>query len=140
MIENAEGGGNPDDPEDGEAVIQHHAKRAGNQKRDNSGADTRGNQEQCCDRHTDEELHLMMEESAVVEEADDREQRGSRKNADNLLLGRSVQREQDGQDEAEIHADPAEQRDRLEMDFARAGLVDHSIEQGIVAHGDGEAE
>ena len=49
--------------------------------RANSGDDQKHRGE----RHPDEKLYLVMKQAAVVEESDDREQRGAGENADDLL-------------------------------------------------------
>ena len=62
----------------------------GKELRANAGS----NQKNSSDGHPDEKFHLMVQQPAVVQEADQREQRGSRKDADNLLLRRIVPRKQ----------------------------------------------
>ena len=67
--------------------------KMGKKLRANSGS----KQQQRGDRHADEELHLMMQQSAVIEEPDDCQKRGAGENSDDLLLRHAVQRKQNGQ-------------------------------------------
>ena len=89
VVENAEGGGDADNPDDGEAPIEDEAGDAGNELRKELRADAGRDQENRGDGHADEEFHLVMEQAAVVEEADDGEQRSSGEDAEDLLLGTS---------------------------------------------------
>ena len=69
-----------------------------------------------------------------------REQRGAGEDADDLLLRRVMPREQHGEDEAEINGDAAEQRDGIEMNFARPGLIHHPVAQRQLPDRHGEAQ
>ncbi len=102
------------------------------------GANSGREQETRAGRHADEKLHLMVEHAAVVEQADGGQQRGAGENARDLLLRRAAQRENDSEHESEIDGDAAEQGNRLHVDFARAGAVDHAVAQSNAANGNGE--
>ena len=140
VIENAEGGGDADDPDDGEAPIEREAGDAGNELRKKLRADAGSDQENGGDRHADEEFDLMVEQAAVVKEADDGEQGGSGEDADDLLLGDAVAGEENREHEAEVNRGAAQERNRIDVDFPRAGLVHHAVAEGQVADGDGERE
>ena len=140
VIENAEGGGDADHPHDGEAPIKHQAGDAGNELRKKLRAYTRSDQKNRGDGHADEKFHLVVEQAAVVQEPDDREQRGAGQDAHDLLLGNVVAREQNRQHKAEIDSDAAQQRYWVYVDFARPGLVHHSVAQRQMAHRYGQRQ
>ena len=82
----------------------------------------------------------MMKQAAIVEQADAGEQCGAGENSDDLLVRYAAQGEQNGEHESEVDRDAAKQWNRIEMDFARAGTVHHTVVQREAAHRDGEQE
>src|SRR5271156_3354504 len=60
--------------------------------RANPGSD----QENGGERHAHEKFYLVMQQAAVVQEANDRQQRSAGEDADDLLQGRVVPRQQHG--------------------------------------------
>ena len=73
VVENAERRGDAHDPDHREAAIENDAGDPGNELRKNLRADSGSEQEQRRDGHADEQLDLMMQQAAVVQEADDSE-------------------------------------------------------------------
>jgi len=90
--------------------------------------------EQCRNGHRDEEFHLVMKESAIIQKSDEREQGRARENADNLARRRLTQRDQNGENKPAINCNAAEKRDRLQMNFPRAGLVHQADAQREMPH------
>src|SRR5580704_8660241 len=140
VIENAERGGDADDPQNREAPIEKQTNGAGKELRKKLRANAGSDQENGGERHADEKFYLVVQQAAVVEEADDGEQRGAGKDADDLLLRRVVPREQHCEYEAQVNSDAAEQRDGIQMNFARPGFIHHAVAQREMTDGHGEPE
>ena len=70
VVENAERSGDAHDPDDGEAAVENDARAAGDKFRKKLGADSGGEQEQRGNGHADEKLHLVVQQAAIVEQAD----------------------------------------------------------------------
>ena len=120
--------------------VEHDARGSGNEFRENLSANSGGEQEQRGHGHPDEQFDLVMQQAAVVEQSDHREQRGAGENSDDLLMRRAAEREQNGEHESEIDGDAAEQRNGAEVDFARAGMVHHPVTQREAANRDGQKQ
>jgi len=135
VIENAEGRGDADDPEDREAAVEHRTCRAGNELREKLSADSGRQQKQRGDGHADEKLHLMVKQASVVEESDGGDQRRASENGRNLVLRHVAERKEDRENESEIDGDAAQQRNRLEMNLARPRMVHHAVTQGEMTNG-----
>ncbi len=103
-------------------------------------ANARSNQKNGGERHADEKFYLMMQQAAIVKKTDDRQQRGAGQDSDDLLQRRVMPREQHGENEAQINGDAAEQRDGIQMNFARPGFIHHPVAQRQMANGHGEAQ
>ena len=89
-------------------------------------------------RHGDEELDLMMQPSAIVQKTDRGDQRRAGDDAGALRARRAVEGEQNRQHHAAVHGEAAEQRNRLEMNLARSGKIDHADAQRERADRHGE--
>jgi hypothetical protein len=84
--------------------------------------------------HGNKQLHLVVKQAAVIEEADERKQRRACKNADNLAGSRSVHGNQNSEDKTAVDGNAAEQRNRLEMNFARAWFVHKTYAKSELAN------
>ena len=124
----------------GEAPIENYSGEAGNELRKKLRANAGSDQEHGGERHGDEKFYLVMQQAAVVKEPDDREHRGACEDADDLLQRRVMPCEQHGKNEAQVNGDAAEQRDGIQMNFARAGLIHHAVAQRQMPDGHGEAQ
>ena len=71
VVENTERSGDADHPNDRQAAVQDDSCIPGNKLGKKLRANSRSQQQQRRDRHTDEQLHLMMQQSAVVEKSHD---------------------------------------------------------------------
>ena len=71
VIKNAERGGDADDPQNREAPIEKQTDGAGKELRKKLRANAGSDQENSSERHADEKFYLVMQQAAVVEEADD---------------------------------------------------------------------
>ena len=71
VIENAERGGDADDPQNREAPIENQSANSGNELRKKLRANAGSDQENGGERHADEKFYLVMQQAAVVEESDD---------------------------------------------------------------------
>ncbi len=124
-------------------TVRHQSRNrsdgAGNELRKKLRANAGSDQENSSERHADEKFYLVMQQAAVVEEADDGEQRGAGEDADDLLLRRVVPREQHGEYEAQVNSDAAEQRDGIQMNFAGPGFIHHAVAQREMTNRHGEA-
>src|ERR1700683_1673235 len=82
----------------------------------------------------------MVQKLAVVEKADNRQQRRSRENSSNLLLRNAANGNQNRQCKCQINGDTAEKWDRFYMDLPRARLVHHSETQSETTDRDRKTE
>src|ERR1700678_2296873 len=82
----------------------------------------------------------MVQKLAVIEKADNGEQRRPGENPSNLLLGHAVDRHQNGQRKSQINGDTAEKRDRFYVNLPRTRLVHHSETQSETTDRDGKTE
>ena len=94
MIENAESGGDSHHPENREENIQEVAQGTGYQFRKKIGANTGDQQDDRCDRHAHKQLHLMMQQAAIVEETHKRDEHRPGKYSQNLLIRTAMARKQ----------------------------------------------
>src|SRR5579862_1239261 len=140
VIEDAESGGDSDDPKDGETAVEDRAWLSGNKYREKLSVDSGRQEETRSGRHANEELHLVMQHAAVVEQADGRQKRRTGENARDLLLRRAAKGENHGDNESKINRDAAEKRDRLYVDFSRAWPIDHTVVESQTANRNGETQ
>src|SRR6201999_4426226 len=103
VIENAEGCGDADDPDDGQRRIEQIARTSGNESLKDLGMDSAGEKESGSEGHRDEQLDLMMEPAFVVEEADGGDERGAGDDAEALGACRAVERKQHGEHDGTPH-------------------------------------
>src|SRR5580658_1553065 len=75
-----------------------------------------------------------MEQTAVIEEADYRDERRPREDSYDLPARGFVHRDQNREREPAINRHAAEKRNRLDVNFARPGLVHQADAQGEAAH------
>src|SRR6201984_43257 len=134
MIEDAEGGGNPHDPKNGKSGIQKVSAASAQEHTENLRANSADQQDRCRQRHAHKQFDLMMEQTAVVEDAHTRDERRSNKDAHNLRAGRAIE----SKEYCEYHGggpcEAAKEWDRREMNFTRSRQVDHSNAQRKRAH------
>ncbi len=90
------------------------------------------------DGHGDEQFDLVMQPAFVVEEADGGDERGAGDDASALCSGGTVEREEDGEHDPAIHRESTEERNRLKMNFARPGEIDHADAESERANGGGQ--
>jgi hypothetical protein len=76
----------------------------------------------------------VVQQAAIIEKANEREQRCACKNADDLARSRSVHGNQDSEDKTAVDRNAAEKGNWLEMNFARTGLVDKAYAKSEVAN------
>src|SRR5271154_544037 len=81
-----------------------------------------------------------MQKLAIVEKADDGQQRGSRENPSDLLFRRAMDRHQNCQGKSQINGDTAQKRNWSEVYLARSRLVHHSKPNRQVTHRNRKAE
>src|SRR5271156_4271060 len=140
VIENAKRGRDADDPQNGEAPIESQSANSENELRKKLRANAGSDQENGGERHGGEKFYLVMQQPAVVKEADNGDQRGAGQDADDLLHRRVMPRKQHSEDEAQINGDPAQQRNGIQMNFARPGFIHHAVAQREMADGHGEPQ
>ena len=105
---------------------------------ENLSADARNEQDDRRGGHGSEQLDLMMEQAAVVQNADDGDKRRARVNADHLRQRGAVHRHEQRDQHAQINRQAAEQRHRLDVHFARARMIHHPDAQRELPHRNGE--
>ncbi len=88
--------------------------------------------------HRSEQFDLMMEQAAIVQYADNGDERRARVYADHLRQRGAVHGYQQRDQHAQINRQPAEQRHRLDVHLARARVIDHPDAQRELPHGNGE--
>src|SRR5260370_18091028 len=91
MIEDAERSGNSHDPKNGESGIQEISATSAHQHAENRGANSADKKDRRRQRHAHKQFDLMMEQAAVVQDADTRDARRSYKDAHNLRAPRPVE-------------------------------------------------
>ena len=79
-----------------------------------------------------------MQPAFVVEEADGGDERCAGDDAEALSAGGAVEREQNGEHDGAPHREATEERNRLQVYFARSGQIDHADAQGERANGNRE--
>ena len=125
-------------------TVRHQSRtnppKPGNELRKKLRANARSNQKNSRQRHAHEKLYLVMQQPAIIQKADQRQQRSARQNPDDLLQRRVMPREQHREDEAQVNRDPAEQRDGIQMNFARPGLIHHPVTQRQLPNRHSEAQ
>ena len=129
MIEDAEGSRNPDDPDNREGRVQKIPALSAQEHTENLGANSANQQDRRRQGHAQEEFDLVMEQPAIVEDADSRDQRPADENAHDLRARRSVESKEHRNHHGGVHRQAAKKRDWLEMNFAWPGQVDHSYAQ-----------
>src|SRR5271155_2464705 len=140
VIENAKRGRDADDPQNGEAPIESQSANSENELRKKLRANAGSDQENGGERHGGEKFYLVMQQPAVVKEADNGDQRGAGQDADDLLHRRVMPRQQHSEDEAQINGDAAEERNGIQMNFARPGFIHHAEAQRQIANRRGEPQ
>src|ERR1700722_8303040 len=81
-----------------------------------------------------------MQQAAVIQESNNRQQSGAGEHADNLLLGNAVACEQKREHETQENRDPAGERNRIQVHLPRSRLIDHAEAQREMANGHSEAQ
>lgn len=140
MVEDAEGGGDADNPEQGERDIGAPGRGAGQDRLKELSANPGNEQENSRERHADKELDLMMEQAAVIEDASDADERGSGEDAGHLCACGAVERNERSKENAAIDGQATEQGHGREMDLARTGMIHHANAKSELADGNGETE
>ena len=140
MVQDAERRGDSDDPDDCKPYIENSAQIAAKKVREKLRPNSGRHQEQRRGGHPDKKLHLMMEQAAIVQEADSRQKRGTGQDAENLGERNVVQRKQHGQDKPEVDRDAAQQGNRADVNFPRPRLIHHSESEREVPNRDGEPQ
>ncbi len=79
-----------------------------------------------------------MEQSAVIEGADTRDERRADEDADDLGTRGSVEGKEHRDHDGGVHRQAAQKRNRREMNFARPRKINHSNTQRQGAYGDDE--
>ena len=82
----------------------------------------------------------MMQESAIVQDSDHRDEGCAQINSDHLRKRGAVQRNEKRDQDSEVYGDAAQERHGLNVDLARTGMVHHSRAQGQLPHRNREAE
>ena len=82
----------------------------------------------------------MMEQAAVVEDADSRDEHRADKDACDLRARRSVEGEEYCDHHRSVHGKAAKKGDRRQMNLARSRQVDHSDTERQGAHGNNQHE
>src|SRR5580658_5554161 len=100
VIQNAERRSDPDDPKNSKAPVDDQSGKARNVLRKKLRANAGSNQKNGGKRHRDEKFYLVMQQTAIIKKADDGQQSGAGKDADNLLQRRVVPREHHAKNEA----------------------------------------
>jgi len=80
----------------------------------------------------------MMEQAAVVQDADTRDERRSYKDAHNLGARRSVESQEHCDYHGGVHREAAKEWDRCEMNLPRPWQIHHSNAQSQSAHRNNE--
>src|SRR5271156_12297 len=75
-----------------------------------------------------------MKQSAVIEKTDHRDERRPREDSDDLPSRGCVHRDENREREPAINRHATEQRNRLDVNFARPWLVNQADTQGEAAH------
>ncbi len=140
MIQNAERGGNAYDPNYRESDVQKIAAAPAQQHAENLRANSAGQQYGGCQRHAHKQFNLVMEQAAVVEDADSRDERGSNEDAHDLGARRSVEGKERGDYHGGVHRQTTKKRDRGQMNFARTGKINHSHAKRQGAYGNNQHE
>ena len=109
-----------------------------NENLENLRVNSAGEKNSGGERHGDEQFDLVMQPAFVVEEADGGDERGAGDDAERFERARAVEREQNREHDAALHREAAEERNRLQVDFARSGQIDHADAQSERANRDGE--
>src|SRR5580693_4445611 len=84
VIEDAEGGGDSNDPDDGERGVQPVAEAAANEQAEYLGVNAADEKNHGGERHAGKKLYLMMQPAAVVQKTDNRDQGGAADDAEDL--------------------------------------------------------
>src|SRR4029077_4483502 len=121
-------------------AVQKCAARVRQKRGEHLRVNPGGEKNQGGARHPDKKLYLMIQQTAIIQDANNREQRGSRQDADDLSMGGSAQRDDDGQENSDVDRQPAEKRNRRQGTLARAGPAHQAEIQGQPADGYGHAE
>lgn len=141
VVQDAEGGGDADDPEEGESGGEGERGGEGEgESVENSDADAGGDEDEGGEGHGDHEFHLGMQEAPVVEGAHEGQQGGAGQDADDLGAGVAVNEEDDGQDGAGVDGQTTQEGHGGEVHLARAGPVNDAQAQGELPGGGGEAD
>ena len=77
----------------------------------------------------------MMEQPAVIEDADGRHKGRADQDTGDLFARGSLKRQQDGNHDGSIHRQPTQKRNGCAMNLARPRQVDHADAQCKCAHG-----
>ena len=80
----------------------------------------------------------MMQQAAIVERADDQQQRGSRKDCENLAQRFARFGYHKPQKHGGVDGNSAQQRNGLEVDFSRTRSIHHTYVNGELPHRQGD--
>src|ERR1700722_1073239 len=121
VIEDAEGCGDADDPKDGKDRVKRISRASGNESLKYLSVNSAGEKNSGSEGHRDEQFDLMMQPALVIEEADRRNERRARYDAEALRARRAVEREQNREHDRPPHCESAQERDWLQVYVARSG-------------------
>src|SRR5580698_3272035 len=108
MIEDAERSSDADNPEHRQRGIEQVADVTPQEDFEDLGVNAGGQENARRERHSDEELDLVMQPSAIVQETHGGDQSSAGHDASALRASCAVEREQNRQHHAAVHGEAAE--------------------------------